>query len=248
MKRRLAGRHGLSLILDVEREEASHWRRFAMTRDGRLRERLFDRYVGLAKALARRQARRSALRADLREDLEQFAYRGLLEAIDRFDPARGVGFPGFAKPRIAGSIVDGIGTLNEDAARVRFRARRERERLTSLADKPEPPVAATQRLADLVTELALGLMLEQNAASQDTALIGNPDNGFDNLAWRETQALLGQRVEHLPEPERTVIRQHYHNGLLFVQIAAMLGLTKGRVSQLHSAALARLRKSMRAIR
>jgi len=248
MKRRLAGSPGVSLILDAEREEASHWRRFAMTRDGTLREQLFDRYIGFAKALARRHARRTALPHDLREDLEQFAYHGLLEAIDRFDPARGISFAGFAKARINGSIVDGIGTLDEDAARIRFRARRERERLGSLADKAAPAATATQRLADLVTELALGLMLEQKAASQNSALVGNPDNGFDSLAWRETQSLLGQRVAQLPEPEQTVIRQHYLNGLLFVQIAAMLGITKGRVSQLHGVALARLRKSMKTIR
>jgi RNA polymerase sigma factor for flagellar operon FliA len=248
MKRRLAGRRGLSLILSVEREEASHWRRFAVTRDGRLRERLFERYVGFAKALARRHARRSALRADMREDLEQLAYRGLLEAIDRFDPARGSGFLGFAKPRINGSIVDGIGTLDEDAARVRFRVRRERERLMSLTDNGEIKPAPTQRLSDLVTELALGLMLEQTISKAGSPLVGNSDNGFDNLAWRETQALLGQRVGELPEPEQTVVRQHYLNGLLFVEIAAMLGLTKGRVSQLHSAALIKLRKSMKAIR
>jgi RNA polymerase sigma factor FliA len=248
MKRRRAGRRGLSLILDPEREEASHWRRFAVTRDIRLRERIFDRYVGFARALARRHARRGGLRTDMREDLEQFAYRGLLEAIDRFDPARGTRFVGFAKARIAGSIVDGLGTLDEAASHVRFRARRERERLASLAEKPDDPAPVIRQLADLVTELALGLMLEQNAVADESALVGNPGNGFDSLAWRETQALLGQRVQQLPEPERTVIHQHYHNGLLFVQIAAMLGVTKGRVSQIHGAALAKLRKSMRAIR
>lgn len=247
MKRSGLSARGLALVIDPEREEASHWRRFFVTRDGRTRERLFNRYVGFARSLARRHARRVALRADMHEDLEQFAFRGLLEAIDRFDPARGVMFSGFAKLRISGSIIDGLGKLDENAAMARFRAQRDRERMASLVpDQADLP--ATQQLADLVAELALGLMLEQHDSADQSDIAGNPDNGFDSLAWRETRSTLGERVNQLPETERTVIRQHYQNGLLFTQIASMLGLSKGRVSQLHSSALARLRKSMRTFR
>ncbi len=223
------------------------WRRFMATQEGRLRERLFHRYQRFARALAQRHARRKNLPTDMHQDLEQFAYRGLLEAIDRFDPRRGPTFLGFATARIAGSIVDGLGRLDEFGAQMRFRRKIERDRLNSLAT-PEPGSrSATQELADLVTELALGLMLDAEERREAASLAGRSDNGFDTLAWRETQALLSLRVTDLPEPEQTVIRQHYQNDLLFAQIATMLGVSKGRVSQLHKAALARLRKSMRMI-
>ncbi len=239
---------GLDLLVRPERAEASLWRRFGATRQGRLRENLFDRYYRFARSLARRHARRHDLAPDMRDDLEQLACRGLLEAIDRYDPRRGAPFLGFARARILGSMVDGLGTLDERSAQLRFKRRLERERLASLAPAAGAKGSATGQLADLVTELALALMLdiEERAAPNDLA--GRPENGFDSLAWRETRALLHQRVEQLPEPERSIVRHHYQHDLLFAQIAAMLGLSKGRVSQLHKAALARLRKSMRSIR
>jgi RNA polymerase sigma factor for flagellar operon FliA len=91
-------------------------------------------------------------------------------------------------------------------------------------------------------------MLDAEQAQRPDGMAGAPGCGFDNLAWRQTQALLAQRVEALPEPERTVVRQHYLHDLLFSQIATMLGLSKGRVSQIHKSALSRLSKSMRVLR
>lgn len=239
---------GLALVTAPDRAEASLWRRFVSTQDGLLREDIFDRYRRFACSLARRHSRRNGLSADLREDLEQFAYRGLLEAIDRFDPYRGASFLAFATSRIAGSMIDGMARMNEHGAQARFRRRLERERISSLRIDDGPERSATAELADLVAELALGLMLEAEERAMASDLVGRSDNGFDTLAWREASSLLRQRVEDLPEPERSVIRQHYQHDLLFAQIAIMLGVTRGRVSQIHKAALGKLRKSMRTIR
>ena len=239
---------GIDLLVEPGRAEASLWRRFGATKQGRLRENLFDRYHRFARSLARRHARRRGLPPDMREDLEQLAYRGLLEAIDRYDPRRGAPFLGFATARIAGAIVDGLGGLNEYNAQQRFQRRMERERLASLVPAENAEGSATQQLGDLVTELALALMLDMETRADPRGLTGQPENGFDSLAWREMQSLLHQRVEELPEPERSIVRHHYQHDLLFAQIATMLGLSKGRVSQLHKTALTRLRKSMRMIR
>lgn len=248
MTRRLTPQSGLDAIVDSDRQEASLWRRFGESGDATMRERLFDRYRRFARALAHRHARRNGAAGHVVEDLEQFSYRGLLEAIDRFDPVRGPPFPAFAAPRIVGSMADGLASLDEKGAQLRYKRRVERERLASLtasANPRDPRRSATDELAELVTELALGLMLDAEARDARSGFAGRAESGFDNLAWRQTQTLLAERVEALPEPERTVIRQHYLNDLLFTQIAAMLGLTKGRISQLHKSALSKLRKSMR---
>lgn len=256
MTRSTAKPSGVGIVLRAEREEASLWRRLRQSRDGAvpddtaraaLRERLFARYRNFARALARRHARRRNLASDVSQDLEQFAYRGLLEAIDRYDPQRRVSFVAFATKRIAGSMVDGLGQLHEHGAHQRFRRRVERERMASLAEE-RTPAGALEQLGDLVTELALGLMLDQQAREREGDMAGNEGNGFDNLAWRETQALLGKRVDELPAAERSIVRYHYQNDLLFAQIATMLGLSRGRVSQLHKSALAKLRKSMGSLR
>lgn len=248
MRHALRSKGGLALIVRPEREEAALWRRFQETHEAWLREGLFERYRRFARSLARRHARRNGIRWDLFEDLEQFGYRGLLEAIDRFDPTRGASFLTFASARIAGSIVDGMAQFDERGAQQRFRRRLERERLASLTEEQRAADSATQELSDIVTELALGLILSAEDRDAPSSMTGRHDNGFDTLAWRQTRAVLAARVDDLPEPERTVIRQHYLNDLLFTQIAAMLGLTKGRISQIHRAALEKLRKSMRAFR
>lgn len=241
-------RRGLALLVRAEREEAAQWRRFSLKPDRRTRESLFERYRRFARQIAARIARGQSLDIDRQFDLEQFAYKGLLEAIDRYDPVHGVPFLGFAKLRIKGSILDGMAQLDEFNAQQTFHRRRERERMSSLAAEPNSRRSAVEELSELVAQLALGLMLDAQERKSDDGLAGSSDSGFDCLAWRETRALLHCRVSELPEPEQTVIRQHYHNELLFSQIAALLGLSKGRVSQLHKSALEKLRKSMRALR
>ncbi len=248
MKQARARNTGIALLLQPERVEAALWRQFRSSGQGQLRQGLFERYRRFAASLARRHARRNDLASDILDDLEQSAYRGLLEAIDRFDPLRGYSFLTFAAARIAGSIVDGQAKLNEVSAQQRFRRRVERERLASLTHTDRERKSATEQLAIIVAELALGLMLDAEERRDGGTLTGTADNGFDNLAWRQTQSLLHQRVEDLPEPERTVIKQHYQNDLRFAQIATMLGLSRGRIAQLHKVALGKLRKAMRTIR
>jgi RNA polymerase sigma factor for flagellar operon FliA len=240
--------NGLNLLVQPERAEASLWRRFEASPNAPLRECLFERYRNFARAIARGQARRHGFALDRCEDLEQLAYSGLLEAIDRFDPRRGAPFPAFAKRRIVGSIMDGLRLIDEQGAQLKFKGRVEQERLASLVPSRNVKASATRQLSDVVTELAIALMLDMEDRNEHSAITGRPENGFDSLAWRETKALLSQRVDELPEPERSVVRHHYQHDMLFTQIAGLLGLSKGRVSQIHKSALARLRKSMRSIR
>ena len=70
-------------------------------------------------------------------------------------------------------------------------------------------------------------------------------SAYDSLVWRETQALLVAEIGKLPENEAIVVRQHYDHGLSFASVARLMNLSGGRVSQLHRAALERLRKRLR---
>lgn len=240
---------GLSLLTWPEREEAALWRRLRDHAQTAARARLFNLYVHLARSVARKHVRRNGLPDHVLDDAVQFACKGLLEAIDRFDPERGVPFAAFARPRLAGAVVDGIGRLDERSAQLRFRRRAERERLQSLMPVDDRGgESAIAELTELIAELALGLMLDAEMRHGTNDVVGLPDNGFDRLAWRETQGLLLEGVRQLPDLEQTVVRQHYENDLLFSEIATMLDLSRGRISQLHKSALTRLRKSMKAVR
>ncbi len=236
-------RTGLDLILVPPRVEASLWRRLRHDREWRCREQLFSRYRALARSIARRQlGRRPRHGADL-GDIEHFAYEGLLQAIDRYDPLRGIPFGAFARRRIIGCIADGASRMNEADALHRERRRQEGERARSLIDDagdPDPLAA----LAALASGIAIGLMLEGTTLAVPADGSDPRPDAYQSLAWRELNALLGQEIARLPDREATVIRQHYEAGVSFTQIAALLGVSKGRVSQLHAAALAKLRRRL----
>ncbi len=145
MRRRPREKRGIDMVARPERVEAALWRHalhdLAAARDG-----LFSYYVRFARAIARE--RFLARRAGNHElgDVEQLAYEGLLQAIDRFEPLRSVPFQAFARPRIFGSISNGLGKYSEAAANSSYHRRTERERLQSLmpgsSGPEESPAAA----------------------------------------------------------------------------------------------------------
>jgi len=198
-----------------------------------------SRYTPLARALATRQLqRRRGFGIEL-SDMQQFAYEGLLHAIDRFDPLRGIPFGAFARRRILGSISDGASRMNEVDAQYSYRRRVEAERARSLtADTAADPVRS---LAALVTGFAIGLMLEGTSLVEPADGADHRPDPYDSLALRELLSLLAREVARLPDREARIVRHHYEDGVSFAQIAQLLGISRGRVSQLHASAIARLR-------
>jgi RNA polymerase sigma factor for flagellar operon FliA len=137
-------------------------------------------YLGLVHYLARRMHRRMpAARAQTvaRDDLLQAGFVGLLEASRAWDPTRGVAFVAFARPRIAGAMLDLLGSLDASTKRER-RARRERD--------------ATE--AELAGQLGRPPTIEELAAA-----LGTTRAGLDRLAPRE-EVSLDDEMAHGDEP------------------------------------------------
>jgi len=232
---------GIDLLVRPNRAEASLWRRLRFEEDRSCREALFNLYVGLAKTIAARHYFRRAGKRIERADFEQFAFEGLLQAIDRFDPVKGVPFSAYARRRIAGNITDGVARMSELDAQIGHRRRMEQERLRSLAGAANQE-DALGALSELALGLALGLMLEGTSMFEPAGGRDHRPTAYESLEWRELQARLAGEVGKLPGKEAIVVHQHYETGLSFAQIAELLELSRGRVSQLHRSALERLRK------
>lgn len=232
---------GIDLVVRPERAEALLWMRLRLEERPEAREPLFNRYASFARSVALRV--RPWGQAPASRDAEQWAYAGLLQAIDSFDPLRGSRFESFAKPRIAGSVRDGFAQSSELEAQWSYRRKQERDRLRSLKqsgkDSAKDPVEA---LGEIAAALAVGLMLEGTRIMAGDGVSDPAPNAYESLEWRQTLAVLKREVEQLSAPEATVIRQHYLNGLTFVQVAELMGLSKGRVSQIHTGALGKLKK------
>jgi len=225
-------------------QEAQLWRSFKDQGSSSAREQLFSLYTGLARRIARRHFRDRDDRTLEFPDLCQLAYAGLLEAIDRYDPDYGVSFARFAGSRISGSIVDGLRHASEKHEQIAFRQRMRRDRSKSLAGEDAEALTSSEaldRLVDAAVGLALGFMLEGADIYVPDGAADHRPNAYESAAWRELVRKTMAKIETLPERERLIIRQHYLEGVDFEQLGALLGVSKGRISQLHRSALQRLK-------
>ncbi len=224
-------------------DEAALWTAFKVDGSVTARQELFDRHLQFAKKIARRRRASSAADVEL-QDLYQLAFAGLLEALDRYDPATGVPFRSYAAKRISGSILDGIASMSELREQISFRNRIQRERARSLASDSADAANAMDALTELVVGLALGFMLEDAGLAGAAGHSGGQTTGYESLAWKETVKRLLAELSHLPEREQTIIRRHYLDGVSFERIAELLQLSKARVSQIHRSALVLLKKRL----
>lgn len=232
-------------------DDTAAWQALVRTRDPALRNRLVERHLGLCRRIARAlYARRGGLATEF-VDYMQLATLGLIEAVDRFDPARGSAFEAFATPRIRGSVLNGLGALSERHQQISLRQRLRDERVKSLTAPMAADAAPSQarhrrdvylELAEVAVGLALGLMLDGTGMLRDEeADAGRRQDFYDGAEQRELRASIRALVDALPERERYVIRYHYFQGLSFTEIAGLLGFSKGRISQIHQQALQLIR-------
>ena len=225
--------------------ESALWAAFRCHGDRQAREALVLHHLGFARILAAKLFARRLADDVVFDDFLQFASVGLMEAIDRFDLDAGASFRTFAAHRIQGAILTGVESLTERQRQIALRRSLRRERIQSLADRGEDAQAdAFSRLASLAVGLALGFMLEDLGMYQaEGGSYG--DNSYAQIEARQTREQLLKAIESLPEREARIVRHHYFQQIPFDDIALTLGLTKGRVSQLHRRALRSLQQALR---
>jgi RNA polymerase sigma factor for flagellar operon FliA len=213
-------------------DELELWERLRRDACREAREALFFRYAPWSRTVARDVYRRVRIPQLEWGDYTHNATVGLLEALGRFDVDRGIDFPAYAKPRVRGAVFNGLRVFLVEARRTEGVERR-RERLESIEQETvaDDPLG---QLVEMVSGLATGLMLESEGLSE--SLFAGTDAAL--LAERhELQELARDSLKALNEQERRVVQLHYFQHLAFVEIAALLGLTKGRISQIHKAAI-----------
>lgn len=243
------------------------WRRFRATRDPGLREQLILQYAPLVKYVIGRTA--VSLPGLLsNEDILSYGTIGLIQAVDRFDPTQGVKFETYAIRRIRGSIIDAIRSLHplsRDANRRARELEQAYDRLTqqlgripeeqevadylglNLADFRMVLVEASATFVSLETPLGdLGdgerLALIDQIADERTVDVA------EQLDHQELLGLLVRAIEALPERDRLVINLYYYEELTLREISEVLGVSTSRVSQLHAAAVLKLRSLLRSAR
>lgn len=231
---------------DGERAEAL-WRAFAGGRDPALRERLVAHYLPFARIMAAKlYGARTHMYVEFDEYL-QYARLGLIEAVDRFDAARGYQFETYAGARINGAILSGMEAYSEVHEQVAARQRAVRARMASLQE-PRRDTADPADLFGYLAELAIGLAV--GFALDDTGMYQERDtpyrdNTYAGVELKQLRARLEGLVDGLPGKHKQVVSYHYLQQLQFEEIADMLGVTRGRIAQIHKEALLKLREALR---
>jgi RNA polymerase sigma factor for flagellar operon FliA len=225
--------------METAHDERTLWSRYRREGDAQARNALFDRYVPWSRSVARDVYRRVRLPQLDWADYAQNASVGLIEAMGRFDAARGIDFMAYAKPRVRGAVFNGLRTFLEDG-NPHGHSSRQRARVESL--QGEEGGDLVDQLVGTVTGLALGFLIDSHAT--DAAF--HPSGDASVLAEHsQLGSALQDAMESLGAKEHQVLVLHYYQHLPFVEIAAILGLTKGRISQLHRAGLERMRRALR---
>lgn len=230
----------------------------------RLRRELIAGYLPVARNIARKFGRRG----ENPDDLEQVASVGLVLAVDRFDPDRGVDFLSFAVPTITGEV--------QRYFRDRFTPIRLPRRLRQLQSEIYNAAAElaqrhgrAARPSEIARHLGLevGVVLEGLAAQNmaHTSSLDEPRDGdggagsteqgrlagalrqtepeFDLIEYRES---LGPMLAVLPERERRILLMRFFGGMTQTEIAVHVGISQMHVSRLLSRTLAQLRRQMAA--
>jgi RNA polymerase sigma factor for flagellar operon FliA len=224
--------------------EAALWTAWRERGDSSAREQLVLLHSDFSRIMAGKlYARRVTDEVGFDEYL-QMAHMATIECVDRYDPAYEASFRTFASHRITGAILNGLESMSERSRQLAVRRRVERERLASLRDgEPDAGQDRFDRLAAVAVGLAIGFLLEQGG-SDGEAEAAYADNAYERTLMRQIRERVAARVSELPDREALVIRHHYLQNIPFEEIARHLGVSKGRVSQLHRQALKLLRQSL----
>lgn len=217
-------------------EEQQLWLSHRTGRDPLAHQQLFFRYAPWSRAVARDVYRRIRIPQMDWNDYAQNATIGLLEAMGRYDENRGIEFMAYAKPRVRGAVFNGLRSFLYEAPHRVVLAERLFQRLDTLGNLSEGD--SLDNMISAVTSLGIGLLIESSSFIDFLK-----DDSDVSLAVEKDQVekILESAIERLPEREKTVLKLHYQEYLPFVEIASLLGLTKGRVSQIHKSAIEKCR-------
>jgi RNA polymerase sigma factor for flagellar operon FliA len=181
-------------------------------------------YMPLVRQIVARFLRRLPPNV-LRDDLIPAGTYGLIDSLRKNGNDRGPTFEWYARVRIRGAILDELRAQD-------WLTRRARSRVTAQADDGRAPLSGIVSMDDL-SEASRNALCDESTPS--------PLEAAEESAER---AVLARAIDQLLHRERLIVTLHYFQGVQLKAIAAQLGVSEPRVSQLHSRAMAKLRATL----
>jgi RNA polymerase sigma-B factor len=238
-----------------DRERAALFDEYRRTGDRDVRNRLIELNLRLAETIASRYAGRG----ERRDDLAQVAMVGLLKAVERFEPERGLAFSSFATPTIEGELKRHFRDqrwavrvprhlqelsleINQSVAALSQRSGRSPTVAEIAADTGHREELVLEALEAGRASLAVSLDSGPPDADEESAApvdrLGARDPGHERV---ERRLIVAGLLESLPERERAIVALRFYDGLTQSQIAEQFGISQMQVSRLLARSLERLR-------
>jgi len=229
------------------------------------RDRMLVEHLPTVRYIARRIHERLPQHVEL-DDLVSAGVVGLFGAFAKFDHGKKVQFKSYAQFRIRGAILDSLRTLDWSPRELRRKGRAVEEAIRTVTQRlgrapAEQEIAKEMALSLDNYQLLLGdlkgleigsLHMERSEDSGDEELSYIPGSPEEDPLFRCLKGELKQRlidaIEELPEKERMVLTLYYYEELTMKEIGQTLGVVESRVSQIHSAAVVRLRVALAALK
>ncbi|HUS91310.1 MAG TPA: FliA/WhiG family RNA polymerase sigma factor [Phycisphaerae bacterium] len=237
------------------------WKAFCATQDEGARNEIIENFLPLVKYTAERLHTKLPDEVDV-DDLVSAGVFGLVDAVNAFDPARGVKFETYCAPRIRGAILDELRSMDWVPRLVRSRAHKLKEanlrleaelgrrptdrELAKAMRLPMGEFRKLQRDAHAVGLVSLSRKWFETDSNKDVCEIDvledkRSDDPFRVVQRKDLKDLI---TRGLSRAERLIIILYYFEEMTMREIGETLDLSESRVSQMHSAILSRLRHQL----
>jgi RNA polymerase sigma factor for flagellar operon FliA len=248
----------------IETQVIAHediWRRYREHTCQDARQQLVEKYARIVKYVAGRMAIGLPHYVEF-NDLVSAGLLGLIQAIDNFDPDRGIKFETYAIPRIRGAILDELRSQDWFPRSLRRKAKQLEEAYSRLEARLGRPATDEEvagelgvdvsELDGIVGEVAIATIMSLDAdassdESEQSTSLGDylADPRSEDLerviAAQEMREIIATRMSELPDKEQLVLVLYYYEELTLKEIGEILDVTESRVCQIHTKAIARLK-------
>jgi RNA polymerase sigma factor for flagellar operon FliA len=243
-------------------DQEALWKEYKETGAENLQETLILYYAPMVRGLAKTLLMKLPQTIEY-ADLVSYGFLGLLDAIDRFNPDKGIDFKAYAKLRVNGAIIDGIRSEKRLPRSIQEKARKLNHAHEILAAQlrrfPEEEEVAEylgldidkyrQNLLDIGNSYVLSLDDLMNTSDKGEGPLNLLDSLEDekaidpyDISEKELmRGVLYEAICQLPEREKIILSLYYYEELSMKEVGEVLNITESRVSQIHTTAVARLR-------
>jgi RNA polymerase sigma factor for flagellar operon FliA len=217
------------------------WVLYVETKSPDVRNEIVTRNMGLAQYVAHRYRARAPEHQSI-EDIVSYAYEGLIDSVEKFDPTMGYQFPTYAVRRISGAILDGL--RKEDPLPRSARKRvKDYEQVAVYLFELNGREPTQRQIAEAmhITEEELGYIQRDSQSqykfldAQDVPLTLDTRHDDPELSTEVSEIAehLAAKIAELGDSERAFILAHYGKGLTLTELSEILEVSESRLAQMR---------------